>query len=63
MIELAEYHSALKNCALFKRFNERWVADPHFRAAMAADPTAALSRYRIPPHSRRGTAAQERRYV
>ena len=47
MNELATYHQVLDNFAVYKRFNERWVADPHFRDAMAADPAEALSRYRI----------------
>jgi len=48
MNELTAYHQVLDHFSVYKRFNERWVADPQFRGAMSEDAAAALERYRIP---------------
>lgn len=48
MTDLASYHAVMEHFAVYKRFNERWVADPHFRSAMSDDPVAALERHRLP---------------
>lgn len=50
MIEdsLATFHNALDRHATLKRLNERWVADPRFRASLAEDPSGTLARYAIP---------------
>jgi radical SAM family RiPP maturation amino acid epimerase len=44
---LLQYHATLARHAHVKRFYERWVADPAFRAALTADPAGTLERYRI----------------
>ncbi|MGZ8781492.1 MAG: radical SAM family RiPP maturation amino acid epimerase, partial [Thermoanaerobaculia bacterium] len=48
MTDLANYHAVMEHFAVYKRFNERWVADPTFRTAMGEDPIGALARHRLP---------------
>lgn len=48
MTDLANYHAVMEHFAVYKRFNERWVADPSFREAMGDDPAGALARHRLP---------------
>lgn len=44
---LSTFHEALEAHAELKRLNERWVADPAFRTALAEDPAGTLERYKI----------------
>ena len=46
-MSLQTYHLALTEHAVFKRFNERWVADPIFRRSLSDDKAATLDRYGI----------------
>lgn len=41
------YHQVLERHAAFKRFNERWVADPVFRKELSRDKSGTLERYAI----------------
>ncbi|MFP5268815.1 radical SAM family RiPP maturation amino acid epimerase [Coleofasciculus sp.] len=47
---LNTYHQAMQKYADFKRFNERWVSDPNFRKALAADKVGTLTKYNIHCH-------------
>lgn len=44
---LAAYHQVMDRNSAMKRLNERWVADPSFRAALALDAAGTLDRYRL----------------
>lgn len=46
-MSLTTYHSKLQEHAIFKRFNERWVADPDFRKALNEDKAGTLAGYGI----------------
>ena len=41
------FHRVLEANAVYKRFNERWVADPGFREALSRDPEGTLERHGI----------------
>ena len=45
LMSLAVYHAALRANTHYRRFNERWIADPEFRRALFADVPGTLSRY------------------
>lgn len=46
-MSLTSYHEVLRKNAVLKRFNERWVADPNFRQALAEDKLRTLNKYGI----------------
>lgn len=46
-MSLTTYHNILQENAIYKRFNERWVADPDFRKALNEDKASTLESYGI----------------
>ena len=42
-MSLEQYHDLLERHAVMKRFNERWIADPGFRADLGRDAAATLA--------------------